>query len=388
MELASRATAQHAIVDTSRPLRLALVGNHPSSMVDFRGALIAGLVSRGIEVFALAPGLTAKHEAALRDLGAVPISYRLERTGLNPLEDLASAAELLAALKRIKPDKTLSFTAKPVILGTPAARLAGVPERYAMIEGLGRSFVDVPGERHPILRLLLLVLYRLSLAHATRTLFLNHEDMAELVGRGLVAATSAEMIGGIGVDLAAWLPAPPVSGPATFLFASRLLREKGVLEFIAAARRVREQCADARFVVLGGTEPGGGVSQEEMNRAVDEGLISWPGHVQVQPHLREASVFVLPSYYREGVPRSIQEAMALGRAVITTDMPGCRDTVIHGETGLLVPPRDTEALAEAMLTFIREPDQIARMGRAGRSLAERRFDADAATARTMRAIGL
>ena len=125
-----------------------------------------------------------------------------------------------------------------------------------------------------------------------------------------------------------------------------------------------------------------------MLRAVDEGVIEWPGHVPVLPWLQRASVFVLPTYYREGVPRSIQEAMAVGLAVITTDMPGCRDTVVAGENGLLVAPRNLDELVEAMLAFVREPELIDRMGQRGRELAEERFDVHAAVARTLSAIGL
>jgi glycosyltransferase involved in cell wall biosynthesis len=231
-------------------------------------------------------------------------------------------------------------------------------------------------------------LYRLALGRATRTLFLNRDDLTEFTGQRVVSAAKAEVIGGIGVDLDAWQQAPHVRDPLMFLFASRLLREKGVFEFIEAARRVRSQYPAVRFVVLGQTEKGGAVSEADMSRAVDDGVIEWPGHVPVLPWLQQASVFVLPSYYREGVPRSIQEAMAVGRAVITTDTPGCRDTVVAGENGLLVAPRNPDELTEAMLAFVREPELIHRMGQRGRELAEERFDVRAATARTLSAIGL
>jgi glycosyltransferase involved in cell wall biosynthesis len=369
-------------------MRLALIGHQAFAMLNFRGSLISGLVARGVEVFAMAPGMTPRDEAALRDLGAIPVSYSLERSGINPFSDVASGVQIFRALKAIRPDKVLTFTVKPVILGTLAAWLAGVPERYALIEGLGRIFVDVPGARHPVLQRLVTTLYRLALGRATRTLFLNRDDLAEFTAQRVVSGAVAEVIGGIGVDLEAWQQVPPVSDPLTFLFASRLLREKGVFEFLDAARSVRAQHPDVKFVVLGQTERGGAVSDGQMLSAVEEGLIEWPGHVPVQSWLRAASVFVLPSYYREGVPRSIQEAMAVGRAVITTDMPGCRDTVIAGENGLLVAPRNPDGLAEAMLAFVREPGLIERMGQRGRELAEERFDVNAATARTLAALGL
>ena len=377
-----------AVAKKHRPVRLALIGNQAFAMLNFRGTLISTLVAQGVEVFALAPAMTPLDEAALRDLGAIPVGYRLERNGVNPLSDLASATQLFRALRSIRPDKVLTFTVKPVVLGTLAAWLAGVPHRYALIEGLGRLFIDVPGERHPVLQRLVSQLYRLALGRATRTLFLNREDMADFTEHGVVPAAAAEMIGGIGIDLQLWKSSPPMPHPLTFLFASRLLREKGVFEFIEAARRVLSQHPRVKFVVLGQTEEGGAVSDNHMLRAVDEGVIEWPGHVPVLPWLQRASVFVLPTYYREGVPRSIQEAMAVGLAVITTDMPGCRDTVVAGENGLLVAPRNLDELVEAMLAFVREPELIDRMGQRGRELAEERFDVHAAVARTLSAIGL
>ncbi len=383
-------SAERAIaVANGRPMRLAIIGNQAFSMVNFRGPLISALTARGVEVFALAPGLQARDEDAIRALGATPVRYRLNPTGISPLEDFAAAVQLYRALRTIRPDKVLAFTVKPVVFGTLAAWLAGVPKRYALIEGLGRLFVDTAGDRYPVLQRTVFELYRLALRRPTKTLLLNRDDKTDLVARGLVADASAEVIGGIGVDLQHWQPAPPVRDPVTFLFAGRLLEEKGVREFIEAARRIRRQRPDVRFVVLGDTEKRRGtVSDAEVQRAVAAGLIEWPGHVPVQPWLTAASVFVLPSYYREGVPRSIQEAMAMGRAVITTDTPGCRDTVIDGQSGLLIPPRDTDALVEAMLHFVRDPEQIAQMGRRSRELAEARFDVHVASARILRALGI
>ena len=156
------------------------------------------------------------------------------------------------------------------------------------------------------------------------------------------------------------------------------------VEYAEAARRVKAKYPTARFVLLGGLDPNrGGLGRAQVQAWVTEGLLEWPGHVEVKPWLAQASVYVLPSYYREGVPRSTQEALAMGRPVITTDAPGCRETVVDGENGFLVPVRDVEALAERMIRFIEEPALIETMGQASRRLAQERFDVRRINARIM-----
>jgi Glycosyltransferase len=182
----------------------------------------------------------------------------------------------------------------------------------------------------------------------------------------------------------------PVTRPVTFLLAARLLREKGIVEYAEAARLVRSRHADARFILLGGldTNPGG-LRRDEIDAWVSEGVLEWPGHVpDVRPWLARASVYVLPSYYREGVPRSTQEAMAMARPVITTDAPGCRETVIDGRNGFLVPPRDPMSLAEAMERFVLDPELIVSMGEESRRIAEERFDVKRINRRMMEAMDL
>ncbi|MCS7240418.1 MAG: glycosyltransferase family 4 protein [Candidatus Bipolaricaulota bacterium] len=359
--------------------KVAIIGNQGFSMLNFRGPLIRAMVARGHKVLTLAPDFQPSHRNEVKALGAEPIDFSLSRTGLNPLRDLWDFVKLWRLLRRLKPDVTLAYAIKPVIYGTLAAWLAGVPRRFALIEGLGYAFTP-SGEREPlkrkVLRFIAQKLYRLALPRATRVFFLNPDDLKEFVEKGLVPKDKAFLLGPIGVDLSHFAPAPPVKEPVTFLLAARLLREKGIVEFAQAARRLRAKYPNTRFVLLGGldTNPGA-IRKEEVEAWVREGILEWPGHVpDVRPWLAQASVFVLPSYYREGVPRSIQEAMAMARPVITTDAPGCRETVIPGVNGFLVPPRDVEALASAMEKFIREPELIERMGRESRRIAEERFD--------------
>lgn len=358
--------------------RIALITSQAFSLVNFRGPLIHDLVAAGLEVHALAPDYDEGLRQQVRELGATPVDYSLSRAGMNPLQDLRGLFSLWRVLRRIQPDITLAYFIKPVIYGTLAAWLARVPRRYALITGLGYAFVDTgrsPGARSKLLRWLATSLYRLALGRADLVFFQNDDDLQLFVQGGQVRTEQAHRVNGTGVDLEHWSIAPPITAPPTFLLAARLLREKGILEYVAAARQVRQQHPRARFILLGDTDPNpGSITAEKVQAWVDEGLLEWPGHVEVQPWLAQASVYVLPSFYREGVPRSTQEAMAMGRPVITTDAPGCRETVEHGRNGFLVPVRDAEALAQAILRFIEEPTLIETMGQESRRLAEERFD--------------
>ncbi|CAM5785239.1 glycosyltransferase family 4 protein [Castellaniella caeni] len=366
------------------PNTIALIAHHAGSLLNFRGDWIRSLRADGMRVLCLAPDYTDADRAAVRHLGAEPFDYSLQRTGMNPLRDLRDAWALARLLRRLQPDISFAFSTKPVIYGTLAAWLARVPRRLAMIEGVGFVFTDAGrplslGRR--VLRRAVALLYRLALSRAHRVIFLNPDDRGDFVARGLAPAARSVVLGGIGVDLDAWAPVPVVQDPVTFLLVARLLREKGIIEYVAAARAVRSRYPATRFLLLGGldTNPGG-LGHADVQAWVDEGVLEWPGHADVRPWMAQASVFVLPSW-REGVPRSTQEAMAMGRPVITTDAPGCRETVVDGVNGRCVPVRDTGALVRAMIGFIQEPESIATMGAASRQLAQERFDVHRINAR-------
>lgn len=368
-------------------MRFALITSQAFSLSNFRGPLISTLVAQGIEVLAIAPDYDESTRAAVRAFGAVPIDCSFSRAGVNPFRDGLDTIRLAVVLRRLQPEVTLGYFIKPVIFGTLAAWLAGVPRRVAMIEGLGYVFTD-SGKRELLLKKLLrsLVsrLYRFALAKANKVIFLNGDDIKEFVLADLVQKNKVINLGGIGVDLDDWKFTKPFNKPITFLLVARLLREKGILEYVEAARLVKARYPEVRFVLLGGLDLNpGSFDHSEVQGWTTEGLLEWPGHVEVKPWLRKASVFVLPSY-REGVPRSTQEAMAMGRAVITTDAPGCRDTVDEGVNGLLVPVRDVPALANAMMRFVETPALIERMGRESRRLAEERFDVCKINARLLK----
>lgn len=337
------------------------------------------MVARGHTVLALAPDYDDATRAAVFALGAEPVSYSLSRTGINPVKDAIDMLRLTILLKKIGPEIILSYISKPVIYGTLAAWLARVPCRLALITGLGYAFTpsaETKILKRRLLRSIVLCLYRIALKHADKVFFQNEDDRAFFFNEGVVHAAQSIRINGTGVDLDWWHPALPVTKPVTFLLAARLLREKGIIEFVEAARLVKATYPESHFILLGGmdTNPGA-LSYAEVKAWEEENILEWPGHVHdIRPWLARSSVYVLPSYYREGVPRSTQEAMAMARPIITTNTPGCRDTVIDGRNGFLVPVRDVEALTVAMAHFILQPELIGKMGQASRKIAEELFD--------------
>lgn len=378
------------VLNVNKNFSCAIISTQAFSLLNFRGPLILDLVAAGVRVYALAPDYDDDLRQKIFSLGANPVDFRLTRTGMNPVRDGLDTLRLAKLLHRLRPDVTLGYFIKPVIFGTLASWLAGVPRRVVMIEGLGYVFTasgDRPTWRRRLLRTLVSGLYRFSLARAQRVIFLNRDDLDEFVDVGIVDKAKVINLGGIGVDLVDWPLTPPFTQGVTFLLAARLLREKGIVEYVQAARQVKMLHPEVRFILLGAVDPNpGSLNQSDVERWVEEGVLEWPGHVPVKPWLVQASVFVLPSY-REGVPRSTQEALAMGRAVITTDAPGCRETVDEGVNGFLVPVRDVAALTQAMLRFVENPALIATMGPESRRLAEKRFDVHAINAHLLQILG-
>lgn len=378
---------------TLPPIRsITLLTSGAATLANFRGPLIVALVERGITVYALAPDHDTETRAAMNTLGAIPVDVFLDRTGMRPLRDLVDTVRLARTLRRLRPDAAFGYFIKPVTYGTIAARLAGVRHRFAMVAGLG--YVYTPGSgpdttKRRILRGIASALYWMAFRLCRVVFVQNEDDLAFFRDHGIAPAGRIELLAGSGVDFDRLSPAPPVTTPVTFLLMARLLREKGIAEFVEAARLLRRDHPETRFVLLGGWDPNpGGFALEEVRAWVAEGLIEWPGHQSdVRPIIAASSVFVLPSY-REGKPRSTQEAMAMARPVVTTNAPGCRDTVIEGVNGFMVPPRDAAALADAMRRFLDDPALIAPMGTASRKLAEERFDVRKINDHMLRAMGI
>ena len=262
----------------------------------------------------------------MRYLGAEPIDYTMDRVGMNPIREISAVFSIIKLMRTIKPDAIFGYNHKPVIYGVLSGMLAHVPLRYGMIEGLGFAFTpsDEFMLKRKLLRTIMLFLYRIVMPRASKIFFLNKDDLADFQRMGIVNAEKAFVIGGIGVDLGEWVPLPPQSRQITFSLAARLLKEK-VCSSSWSSQVDKEQRYEYPIFSFGRAGYQSRCHPRADSQAMGkDGILEWPGHVKdIKSYLAETSVFVLPSYYREGVPRSTQEAMAVARLIISTDVPGC-----------------------------------------------------------------
>jgi glycosyltransferase involved in cell wall biosynthesis len=367
--------------------RVVVIAGLAESLLNFRGPLLREMVRSGHTVFAVAPP-NAQVARALHDMGVEFRPISLARAGLNPLRDLWAAIQLVLLLREIKPQLVLSYTIKPVIYGGLASSIVGVPTFAAMITGLGYVFSREHSFAGRCVSAVARVLYRIALRDAAVVFFQNPDDNAEFCRLGLVSKARTVLINGSGVDLQHFARRP-LPDKIAFLMIARLVKDKGVVEYFEACRQLRLQYPQIRCVLAGGLDPNpNGLSRSELERLLSQGGIDYVGELDdVRDAIASCAVYVLPSY-REGTPRTVLEAMSIGRPVITTDAPGCRETIVHGESGLLVPPRDSQALLLAMRKMVEEPRLLESMGRAARQRAEQKYDVRAVNARILSATDL
>lgn len=370
---------------------ITLIGTTASSFYGFRADLIRTLLKKGHQVYAFTSEYTAEDLKKIEQLGAIPITYTLNRGGLNPLADIIATYRLSKKIKAINPDLVFSYFSKPVIFGTLAAKLAKVPHVIGMLEGLGYTFTEQPeglSKKTQLIKKIQVFLYKIALPQLDQLIFLNPDDPKDLLEKHAIHVKNVEVLGGIGLNLQDYLyqPLNSIRTPIKFLFIGRLLKEKGIHEFVQAAKLVKEKYPETEFTVLGAIDHAnlGALSEAELHQLIQTNIIHYPGHVSnVSDWIAENHIFVLPSY-REGVPRSTQEAMAIGRAIITTDVPGCRETIVDGVNGFLVPKWNPEALAEKMIYFIENPEQVSLMGAASYEIAKEKFDANVVNKRLIK----
>ncbi|EAQ7296597.1 glycosyltransferase family 1 protein [Salmonella enterica] len=360
-------------------MKILMIGTTVQSLLGFRYELLKDLVSAGHEVYALSVDYDHKSKQTLIDIGVVPIDYTISRSGINPFKDFVNFIFLYKLIKKITPDIVFSYFTKPCIWGSLAAYYAGVHKIIAMLEGLGFLFTEQPSgipQTTKILKRIQILLYRIAFKKINTLIVLNEDDKNDLLNAGCIEDRKVYVLGGIGINLEHYKYSPAPLEPISFIFIGRLLREKGIYEFIAAAKNIKERFEGVTFNVLGNIDPAnpGSLKKNELDTIIKEEIINYVGYVNDVSHwLRKSSVFVLPSY-REGFPRSTQEAMAIGRAVITTDVPGCRDTVVNNSNGFLIQRWSSDALAEAMEKFILSKELIRDCGKESARIAKEKFD--------------
>lgn len=346
-----------------------LSSNSLWNIANFRGPVVKRLVAEGWSLVALAP--TPYEVSSNQSLPAQIVAVPLDRSGLNPLRDLGLLLSYRRLLRSLRPAVYLGWTIKPNIYGALAARMAGVPA-ILNVSGLGTAFLG-----GGLFARFVGLLYRIAFARAHVVFFQNADDRALFVERRLVRAEQARLLPGSGIDLGHYRPTPLPEGPPVFLLIARLLGDKGVREYVEAARMLRGNSSGARFQLLGPIDPDNrsAVTRGEVDGWVADGVVEYLGSADdVRPAIAASSIVVLPSY-REGLPRTLLEGAAMGRPLVATDVPGCRDLVDDGVNGMRCAVRDAGSLADAMLRMAAlGPEALAAMGRASREKAERGFD--------------
>ena len=358
-------------------MRVLVLSSLSYSLLNFRGPLLASMIAEGHDVVACAPDDNPAVQARLEAMGARFVRTPMARAGESPFADLRTLASYIRLILKERPSLVLAYTQKPIIFGGIATRVVGGCRYFALMSGLGYVFSPAANDR-PLLRRVVRYLYRSALKRAEAVFVFNEDDKSDMQKLGMISQRQRVVqVPGSGVDLSYFGAAPVPVGAPTFLMISRLMRDKGVIEYINAARIVRQSRPDARFMLLARPEHENptAISPEELRHELAGSSVELLDETNdVRPHLAKCTTFVLPSYYREGLPRTILEAMAVGRPVITTDMPGCRDAVRDGTNGSIVPPCDVGALAKAMIGMAVFPEEAAQMGQQSRKMAEETYD--------------
>ncbi|RNE78929.1 glycosyltransferase family 1 protein [Vibrio cholerae] len=352
-------------------MKLIMVANTSWSVFNFRHSLIKELLNCGVELYVIAP--EDKFSAKLTEMGCQVLDLPMQAKGVNPIADLALMLRLLRHYREIKPDFIIHYTIKPNIYGSLAAKLAGIPS-LAITTGLGYTFVN-----QNVVSQVARQLYKFAFRYPKEVWFLNEDDRRAFLEHHLIEPDKAVLLHGEGVNLNHFVPSdkPQSDENVRFLLIARMLRDKGVCEFVEAACQIRQRYPNAIFQLLGdcGVPNPSVIGREEIAQWEKEGVVEYLGTTDdVRPIIAQADCLVLPSY-REGIPRTMIESAAMAKPLIVSDAPGCRDVVLDGQTGYLCEVKNAKALAQRCEQFLTLSDlEKQAMGKAGRSFMEAKFD--------------
>jgi len=358
-------------------MKILLFDGDVSCLVRFRGDFARELVKRGNEVEALVPVLNSSEKASMDSLGIKYTNINLARTNMSPVKIIKEFFRVRRHIKQINPDIIFNYTAKPFLLGSIAAKLLKVKKIYSMLPGLGFIFIG-NSLKKKLLRLIVCILYKISFACNNRAFVLNKDDHNELIQRKLITEKKLVMIRGEGVDLEHYSDDNENKNitPPVFLFVGRLIREKGINDFVKAAEIIKKEHPEIEFRVAGNVDKNpSSITLEELKELSRNKTINYIGFINdIREEFKKSSVFVLPSYYREGLPRSTMEALSMKVPVITTINPGCRESIEDGTTGYLTPINKPEVLAQKIEKFIQKPELVNKMGLNARAFAEKHYN--------------
>jgi glycosyltransferase involved in cell wall biosynthesis len=370
-------------------LKVLLVQNISWGLYNFRADLMRELQSHGVEVVACATYDDYSHR--IENMGIRYIEIPMKRKGLNPIIDFWLFIRLYRLYIREKPDVIFHNTIKPIIFGSLAARFANNKKVVNMISGLGYVFIG-DGILHRSLKPFVKWLFRHALKSCKKVLFQNPDDRKYFIDQRIVSEQITEITYGSGVNTERfhYVESSNKKDNNVFIYIGRILKDKGIIEFIEAAKKVKVLYPDTKFQLLGMIDQNNptNIDKKTIDGWVKIGLVEYLGEVlDVRSFIEQSDVVVLPSY-REGVPKSLLEAMAMGKPIITTDVPGCRETIDKNKNGLLIPPRDIYALCQAMQYMILNPERRKEMGREGRKLAVEKFDVRKVNTMILQAMGV
>lgn len=368
-------------------MKIAVISSQTPSLLRFRADMMKAFLKRGHEVVAIGDEEETSWKDKFREIGVEYRQVAIQRNGLNPLKDIQTLFSIRKVLIEEQVEKVFTYYAKAVVYGGLAARSLGILDVYALLAGVGSVFISNDIKTR-IIRTVLSWEYRLSLRFARHVFFQNQDDVNVFLKRRIVDEKKVVMINGSGVNLEMFPPLPLLPKTA-FLCVARLIRDKGICEYLEACRLLKQRCPGVRCILVGpyDTNPTA-LKPNDIQSYVDKGVIEYFGEQSdVRPFLAQCNVFVLPSY-REGTPKAVLEAMASGKAIVTTDAPGCKETVINGTNGYLVPVGDINALVSCMQELLIDRDKLQRMALESRRIAEERFDVNLVNLTIVKTMGV
>ncbi|MBN2851114.1 MAG: glycosyltransferase family 4 protein [Clostridia bacterium] len=368
-------------------MKIAVLSSHTSSLFWFRMDMMTDFIKQGHTVIALGPEPESSWKSTFEDNG---INYRqlfVERNGLNPFSDLKTYRELSKFMKKEKPDKVFTYQAKTVVYGSLAAKANGIKEVYSLIAGLGSVFRG-EGIKNKIVKIIMKIEYHAACKASKKVFFQNKDDKNEFINNGLIQEEKIVIINGSGVNLERFQPKPLPEKPV-FLFIGRLIKDKGIMEYLEACKQIKVAYPEIRCMLVGPYDSNlSALQPNELQPFIDLGVIEYFGEQSdVRPYLEQCTTFVLPSYH-EGTPKTVLEAMAIGRSIITSDAPGCRETVTDGYNGFLVHVKDIDGLVKKMKTLIEDSSLNKVMADRSLKLAREKYDVNLVNQSIMETMGL
>lgn len=351
-------------------MRVVFIASKTSSLLNFRGQLMKDIMAKGHKVIAIVSD--NKCEDDLKKMGVELVTVQLKRTSISPMNNFLYLRKLKKILKSIKPDKVFSYTIKPVIFGSIAAHIAGVSEIYSLVCGLGQVY-SVNNFKTRIVRSICNKAYKLAFKYNQKVIFQNQDDINEFVQKHLIEKNKTALVDGSGVDLRIFKK-NKLPQNHSFIMVSRIIKEKGVVEYLEAAKIVKAKYPGCSFTFIGAFDESYEKDYKEFLKVIDKNVVNYiPETNQVANFISKHDIFVLPTYYREGIPKTLLEATAMGRPIITTKTPGCKHTVKESVNGYFVKTKDVQDLATKMELMINEPN-LQQMGEESYKLCVKKFD--------------